>query len=655
VGFGESLMQKFLHHLNGWAELSMNRRAYIFTIVAWVTSFALMAEEQQPAIKPAAQLIRGLMTDDLAVLQETGANSCLLWSAPKSADKLKALGDRLIFINSLGVPPKEFFKMEGKVRTGLNTPFCYAGDWGEWWRKHVVDAAQNHLPVVCNTTTDECAWNNGHIPYLFGVPLPQGHPFYCTCSACEKSFGEPPPATASRFLPNNDASRRFIEWRYRTVSERLKGTLDAARTAAPDFSSYFVLNLRELFALERYPYGVALDQLPQADYLVATCFQNSVDRRGNWTRLMQPLTAKYLQAARPRQGAVPAIAAMAYNFSEVHEWTKAYHWRDQVERLLPEETLAAIRRDLPPVPLKNHEIVLTGLSCIAHGARGVMMFGDENRAAIKELFAMLARLDAPLAGAEVPPEVIVLCSRQSEDEWMLTHAPVISSNDDLTDSMLQVGCWAQPANRIAWEFNKNRTHSNGFRSTLAATTALMMQGIPFRVHFAENLRTEDVRGAKVVVIPFCTHISDDTLKILRGIPDARLVAFGHKGELNEKGQHRFKAAFDTLESVKFYKKEAAEELWSERGRKNFAESIRKFLELKVTCDDENLERSWLRSKSGGVLFLLNWSANATAVEYEIPNARTAAILDGQGGNVGAVPKGHIIVPGYSHGVLSWQQ
>ncbi len=577
-------------------------------------------------------LIRGVMTDDLKTLAYVGANSCLLWGAPPKPDAWDQLAraKQFVLLNSLGPVKQEFFEYEGKKPVRMTTPYCWSNEFGAWWIEHVARGAAKKFPAVVCVTPDEVAWNNGIVPYLFNVPQPVGTKFYCDCRRCAAGAGGLPEITASRFLDDSEASRRFVRYRYRAFAAAMKASLDAAKKADPSFLSYYCLNLKDVMSLERYPSGIALDMLPETDILMATGFQTSCDRRGDETRFTPALTTKRLLAARPRIGALPCLAATVYDYREKFDWTEAYYWRKEIEDLLPTPVLDAIRKDLAPYRLADEEIILPALSAVAHGAKGVMFFGDEQRDALKRLFTLMEKLEKPLAGAIVPGEVVVLCSRTSEDEWMLKHAPKAGSRADLTDAMVQSGCWAQPAGRIAWEFSRNGGHSQGLRSTQAVMQALVRLGIPFRMHFAENLRPEDVNRAKVVVVPFCTHISNRSAAVLSEPPlERKAIVFAHHGQMDEDGNPRPKPAFEGI-PARFvsFDGEASDVLRDAEGRKKLADAIGGVFDVQAQCGSEDVERAWLKLTDGGVaLFLINWGDKARTVQVQLPGTAKATRLD----------------------------
>ena len=623
----------------------------LFGVSILLTAAAITAAAE---VKPPA-LIRGVMTDDVKTLQEVGANSCLLWGPPGKAeawDKLTQAG-LFPFLGSLGGDNKELFDYEGKKRVRMRVPYCYSAEWGHWWVGNVAASADKHYPAICCVTPDECAWNNGVIPYFFGIRQEVGARFYCDCAQCRKSAGELPPLTASRFLADSDAARRYILYRYQAVADAFRASMDKVRQKDPSYLSYFTLNLHEVMALERYPTGIALDRLPSTDILLATCFQTSVDRRGDESRFVQPMVVKHLLAGRPRLGAVPCLAATVYNYREKFDWTEAYYWRKDVEDLLPKAVLDPIAKDLQPYTLRDDEVILPALSCIANGAKGVMFFGDDQKAALKKTFTLMTALEKSLAGAAVPGEVVVLCSRQSEDEWMLTHAPSVGSRDDLTDAMVQAGCWAQPADRIAWEFNRNAPHALGFRSTQAAMQALMRLGIPFRLHFVENLQASDLALAKVVVVPFCTHIPDAAAAAMRAFPaKGKLIVFAHRGEFDPSGKRREKPALAADAGVAFFEAEAADALRDAAGRQKLADAIGDVFAVRLASDSDSVERTWLRLADGGIAsFAINWGDKGAAVRIRLPGAGKATLIDTSGKSSEPAVNETIVVPGRDARIL----
>ncbi len=571
--------------------------------------------------------VQCVMSSDVKLLKDTGANSCLLWGVPREEkwDEISRAGV-FVFLNGLERPPREFFEYEGKKRVRMKIPYCYSGEWGKWWVGHVERGAVKDYPAAVNVVPDEFAWTNGHVPYSFNVRLPVGTPFYCGCPDCKGGAGGLPEITASRFLRDSPEARRYVQYRYETVARVLRESHERARRANPSFLSYYTLNLREVQALERYPYGVALDMLPPADMMIATSFQTTVDRRGKDTRFDHAETVKRLLAARPRLGAMCVLAATVYDYKKAHSWTEAYHWREEVEKLLPAKLVSAMRKELELYKLREDEIILPALSCVAHGSKGVMFFGGEGKAALKKLFSFLAKIEKDLARTKVPGKIVLLCSRTSEDAWMLSHAPKVGPRADYSDAMMQVGCWAQPSNRIAWAFNKSARHALGFRSTKAAFQALVKLGVPFRMHFVENLRSADLADSEVAVVPFCTQISEKKARILREFAaKKRLIVFAHRGERSEKA--RAEKVFEGR-TVTFFKGEACDVLADERGRKRLLKAIRWPFELKVRGGSEDVERAWLGLPRGcKMLFLINWGAAPEKLKIDFARRGKVTLLD----------------------------
>ena len=599
--------------------------------VAMLAVLALAFESQAAEKVPPPGLYRGVMTDDIRTLTFVRANCCLLWGPPGKPAVWDTLAEEKIYplMASLGGDNKAFFELDGKKRVKMTTPYCWSNDFGAWWVQHVAEGAAKKYPAMCCVTPDEFQWNNGILPYLFHVPQPVGTKFYCECDKCKAAVGKLPAITASRFLDDSPESRAFIRYRYEATAKAMKDSLDAAKKADPEFLSCFDLNLKEVMNYERYPAGIALDMLPQADVLLATCFQTSCDRRGDETRFIPAITTKHLLAARPRIGALPCLAATVYDYRKKQDWTQDYYWRKEVEAQLPQPAIDSIRKDLAPYELRDDEVVLPSISCLAHGAKGVMYFGEDARDGVKKVFALMAKLEKPLEGATVPGEVIVLVSRTSEDEWMLSHAPKVGPHDDLTDAMVQSGCWAQPADRIAWEFTKDAECSQGLRSSQSVMQALIRQGIPFRMCFVETLEEADVAQAKRIFVPFCSHLSDKAAALLsEDSARKKELVFEHRGEFNEAGVKRAAPVFEKTRAF------SPVEAWKYFGmaglRKDLPEilGVNDVFDVHAACPSEDVERAWLKTADGGVaLFLINWSDKEQTVIVRLPGAAKAALLD----------------------------
>ena len=623
-----SLFLAFAHY-NGLINpgLEGEARMKLIVVIILFVPCALCFAVELPGV------IRCVTTDNTILLKEIGANSCLVWGIPNEA-KWRELTSQgiFVFLNGLERPPKEFFEWEGKKRVGMKIPYCYSGEWGKWWVEHVERGAQQKFPAIVNVVPDEFAWCNGHVPYTFNLRLPVGSVFYCSCAECRKRCGTLPELTASRFLKDTPEARRYLQYRYETTVAVIRESLDRARRADPSFLSYYTMNLREVNALERYPYGIALDTLPSPDLMIATAFQTSVDRRGDETRFYHAETVKYLLAARPKEGALAVLAATLYDYTKNYEWTEAYRWRDEVEALLPEPVVKTVRKEMAPYELDKASVILPAVSCIAHGARGVAFFGDEKKEALRELFTFLGRIEPELFGSRVPGKVVVICSRVSEDAWMLRHAPETDSRGDFSDAMMLSGCWAQPANRLAWEFNKSQLHSLGFRSTKAVVHSLMRSGIPFRLHFLENLRTSDLDEADVVVMPFCTHVSEEKARILREYAGrGKLIAFGHRGEYDENGTRLQEPVLNGRRAV-FFREEACEMLSSPRAARRLADAVGRPFDVRVRGGGPELEAAWLELKDGGrALFLINWGAEREKISFDFTRAGSVTAHDVSGG------------------------
>ena len=215
---------------------------------------------------------------------------------------------------------------------------------------------------------------------------------------------------------------------------------------------------------------------------------------------------------------------------------------------------------------------------------------------------------------------------------MLSHAPRVDSRADLSDAMMQAGCWAQTADRIAWEYNKNAPHSQGFRSTHATMQALIRLGMPFRLRFIEKLDPAELAQAKAVLVPFCTHLAETAAGVLgAAAARGRLIVFAHRGEFDETGKPREKPVLRDGAGMIFFQQEAAEFLKERAGRQKLGEAIGEVFDVRLSSASDSVERTWLRTANGGVVaFLINWDEKPAAVQVRLPGGGKCTLLDTAG-------------------------
>jgi hypothetical protein len=161
----------------------------------------------------------------------------------------------------------------------------------------------------------------------------------------------------------------------------------------------------------------------------------------------------------------------------------------------------------------------------------------------------------------------------------------------------------------------------------AVKEALIRLGVPFRMHFVENLRASDLAQAKVVVVPFCTHVAEPSAAILKDFAaKGRVIAFAHRGEFDETGKRRGKPAIDA--GAVFFDGEASEVLKDPAGRKKLAEAIGDPFDVHPTCDSESGERTWLKLPDGRVaVFLLTWDEKEATVKLGLPGGDPVVTVD----------------------------
>jgi len=176
----------------------------------------------------------------------------------------------------------------------------------------------------------------------------------------------------------------------------------------------------------------------------------------------------------------------------------------------------------------------SAISSAMHGGGGIIywrynLFRDEDRHEywkhIKTAFSMLDTLAAWDAGnAKIPPQIVVLKSRASED-WWYTHK---------SSSLLSI---------IGGE------RSRGFSSERAVMLSLLSNGYPFRVFYLDH--PEDyakLPGCKLLIIPFAYSISDDAVRNLERLTASgtRILVMEKSGETDEFGDPRPQPALKAL-------------------------------------------------------------------------------------------------------------
>jgi len=453
-------------------------------------------------------------------------------------DEYRARGGKYFFVNRLEPNGPEFYAervVNGKKEKALKYPYTFHGPIAELFLHRVRRAAAWKLPVIHNFVPDEIYYANAHIPYTFGVPVPEDDTYLCSSPEVRAAFSretglELPQVTRSRLLKRNTReARQFILFRYRTLADTLKQWQRVAREVNPEIKTYAMLNLRAVYGLERYPGGLALDLLgPDAgfDYIAATSFQCSYDWRGPDTHYFIPETIKHLRAGLPK--------------AKVFAFTSAFRWlpdSSAAKGLLPLEEFA---------PLRQLCYYGTAISSIAHGADGFMSLrgGTPEECtpkiweAQKKAYGAFAAIRSWIEGAAPPRDIAFLYSRAGEDFYGLAHEEAsLDPEQDGSEHMLRTE-HVQQKNYISYHLLKEKEQARGFLAHKRVMHFLFKNGYPFDMFYLDTLAPAQIEPYRVLVLPFAHAISEQAAAMLKEAVAAgkKVVLFDNLGALDQEGE-----------------------------------------------------------------------------------------------------------------------
>lgn len=519
---------------------------WVATLAALLAHGPAWAEQQQ-------RIYRGLSAGQ-ADVEEMHLNCVFHWGLPAVTDKafpgtlslLEKFRDKgiTVFVNAAfpyAAEPR--FYAPGKVGSQMGLDYDFLGPYGDIWNERYAEAAARNAPAVINLTSDEITWNNAHIGYTFYGLKGVGDelPYYCDSESCRAEFKkrsglEFPKLGPSRLLKSNTpVHRQFILFRYRALAESLARFQETARKAHPDFQSSLMLNLAPVMGLERYPSGVALDMLGETftpDFLMSTVFHLGEDYRGDETHYLAAETAKHLAASNPGSKVIPFTAAK--------KWGESFNMGRELRRSPP----GVVGRIPYNSIYRPAEIAGINLSAVGHGADGVCMFGNAGsldsrvKRAVQRSFLALEKAEAWLAGSQPPSDILVLYSRAGEDFYGLAHEnPDLDAVADGSMALREMGGWVQPCNALTAFLGRTSDQTLGFRAHKAAIHFLFRNALPFRMHYLDNLKEEELEGARLILLPFAHALSHEALKLLQGAVDrgSKLMIFGPLGEIDQNG------------------------------------------------------------------------------------------------------------------------
>lgn len=499
------------------------------------------------------KLYRGFKVRSVEDAEKIHANAAFAWglgdvshpSFQKRAQhfrELQAAGLTVFTNSAFSIRGEKRFFKQGVEEPEIAIDYDYLGQYVDIWTERLRAVAAAKPPTVLNITPDEITWSNAHIGYTFyGIKkgIPDTMPYYCDSDACKKEFKkrtklDHPKLGKSRFLKaNTRANREFILFRYQVVAEALARFQAAAREADPEFKSYMMLNLAPVMGLERYHSGVALDVIGQTftpDYLMSTVFHLCTDYRGPDTHYLAAETAKHLKAANPKTKVMPFTCAMT--------WGEAFFMGREV-KTLPADLIAKIPYS---TEYRAVDLACINISAVAHGADGVAMYGRLTEGIVEDSvgkgFLALEKAEPWILGSEVPPDIVLLYSRAGEDFYGLAHEdPKLDAAADGSLTMREMGGFVQPCNALTHFLGRDQEYTLGFRAHKQLIYFLFKNGYPFRMHYLDSLRKDELQGARLIVSPFAHAISKDSAGQIRAAVEAgaKLLVFGQLGEVDQGG------------------------------------------------------------------------------------------------------------------------
>jgi len=483
----------------------------------------------------------------LKQLTDYEANACIAFGHPKSATNLiSAMRERGI----LAMEDAHYRKCSepDRIRDGW-VPFCMKGEYQRSWLKGLRDYVRaSDVDAYC-VTLDEVYWNNLFFGYGFGRKYCEDQPVYtfsedfrdgfrawCTNSEAIYATAIRAPDTGrTRIIKDNTVGgRRFILYRYKAFAQAMRERIAIVKEVRPDALAYVIFSAVPTFALERYPSGIAWDvvgETARPDLMVATAFQTFQDYRGKETHLCLTEAACHLVAGnRPR----PAGIVMAIHDNCVVNSDHGVSWP------------AGDPSRYQKVEIRPVDVVGQALSYAAHGLRGVFCYSPgpvENPRGqwLFEVYQLLHDLEPLVARSHIPPVVAFVHSRGSEDFYALYHNSKRSMNadEDGTEAMRRVGGWAQPANRIAHDYNIDNAGSAGFRIQGALLHFLVKEAVPFEVFQIEELQEDEIKDFGVILLPFPFSISKNAAGLLDRLVTAgkNLIIYSAYGQTDEEGNY----------------------------------------------------------------------------------------------------------------------
>ena len=354
---------------------------------------------------------------------------------------------------------------------------CVNGRWGEAYTRAVAYFTQFGFDGI-GVVPDEWTWNwaNDRVKTHFAKHKdPEVAKFYqttmtayCSCDVCKREFqkryGTELPDVAKPWTIPGPAWNRLNEFRYDSTSAWLQRTIAAAKQVNPSVVTDTMICVLPICSDNRIDTGAAWDKIgvdTALDCLQTDPYIELHNYLGDSTHYYTTETAIHLAAANWKRSAGVTL--------EVCRLEEKYRDKDAAE------------------------VYGAALSCLVHGAREFFwwyldyMTGKvayvEPTAPSRRLAAayqVMREMEPFIVGTQEPGEIVVLCSRNSEDIWQ----------------------WLAKTKKLAAEFGETPDPNRGFVAHKNALYFLLRRGYPFRMTYLDNPDPSRLAAARVVLVPF---------------------------------------------------------------------------------------------------------------------------------------------------------
>jgi len=363
---------------------------------------------------------------------------------------------------------------------------CVNGRWGELYTRTVAYFTQFGFDGI-GVVPDEWTYGNGRVKRSFEkhkdpdvAKFYKEMPGYCDCEVCRREFksryGADYPDVRNAWGTADPAWARFTEFRYDSTSAWMQRTIEAAKRINPKVVTDTMICVLPVCSDNRLAAGAAWDKIgvdTDLDCLQTDPYIFLHNYLGDSTHCYATETAIHLAAANWRRGSGVTL--------------EACRLRDKYRRKEPAEVYGA------------------ALSCLAHGSREFFWWhmnyiegkvahveADVPARRVAAAYRVMKGMAPHLADAAVAGDVLVLCSRASEDTWD----------------------WLGKKQLLPPEFGEEPDPKRGFIAQKHALYFLLRRGCPFRMTYLDNPDPARLAAAKVAIVPFPFSLRESEVAVI---------------------------------------------------------------------------------------------------------------------------------------------